>query len=86
MIFEIILNPIFWLITNAIYLLPSFSLPTAFVSAMTSFFTLVATIGFFIPLDTIGYILTLFLSFYALRFAMALLSYILRKIPFLNLN
>lgn len=86
MIIEILLTPIFWFLTNAIYLLPSFSLPDSFVSNMTSFFTLAATVGFFIPLDTIAWIFTLYLGFYALRFAMALFSYILRKVPFLNLR
>ncbi|MCK5490432.1 MAG: hypothetical protein KAI67_01175 [Candidatus Pacebacteria bacterium] len=84
MIIELILSPIFWAINSALNLLPSVSLPDSFFVAFDSLFSLIATVGFFIPLDTIADALFVLTIYYTLKLSIHIFNFTLRKIPFIS--
>ena len=84
MIIEIILNPIFWIVEKSISLFPVLTLPDSFLSTMDMFFTLIASIGFFFPLNTLSEILSLFLIYFSLKLAISVFNFAIRKIPFIS--
>ena len=73
--FELILN-----------FVPTFSLPDSAISSLNALFDLIATIGFFMPLQTLAQVLVLGVAFYFIEFLLAFLQFFFGKIPFLNIR
>ncbi len=84
MIVELFLIPIMILVRNLLSVLPVISVDNGFVSAFSSFFGLINTAGYFLPLRTISIILSLFLAFYGLQLAISVLNWVIAKIPTIN--
>lgn len=81
MLTEVILDPIFWIIKTFLNLIPAYSLPASFSSGVDSFFDLIATTGYFLPLSTIATIGGLVLGFYGVKFVISGINWLIAKIP-----
>lgn len=80
-IIEIILNPIFWLVSSILSVIPSFSLPASATNALNSGFALLGAVGYFLPLGAISASIVLMFSFYAIKFGIHIFNFLIRKVP-----
>jgi len=82
MISEFLIAMIFGLISDLLQLLPDMSFATdGFSSAFSTIAGVLSLAGYFMPLDTLGIVLSIGLSFYAFQFFVSLINWVIRKIP-----
>lgn len=81
MIVTLFLDAIFGGIVWLIGLLPAVPIPEALPMGIGQVFSLIASVGFLLPLETVGYCLTIILVVYGIKFFISSTSYVARKIP-----
>lgn len=84
MVVEMILSLFFSIVSGLIYLVPSFSIPAGMSTAISSVFSLIATVGFFIPLGTLFACMVVMLAVYNIQIIWGLIHWVIRKIPGLS--
>jgi hypothetical protein len=82
MIIEFLLAMVFGIIEDLLNLLPNLTFPTeGFTSAFSTISGVLSLAGYFMPLDTLGIVLSIGLSFYGFQFLVSLTNWLIRKIP-----
>jgi len=81
MIAELILSVFFGIVKLLIAVIPSFSIPSGMATAIGSVFSLISTIGYFLPLSTFIAVITVMLAVYNIQIIWGLVHWVLRKIP-----
>ncbi len=81
MISQTLLLLFFGLIHALISIVPSFSIPSGMVSAISDVFSLIATAGYFLPLGTFISVMSIMLAVYNIQIIWGLIHWVLRKIP-----
>lgn len=82
MIIEFLLGIIFSILNGLLSLIPATpALPNGMVNAIDSVFTLISTVGYFLPLSTLSTVLIIMFAVYNIKVIMDFISWILRKIP-----
>lgn len=84
MITQIILFPFFALVKAFLVLIPVISVPSGFILGFDTFFTVLATAGYFLPLNTISILLSFFIIWYGFVFVVSGVNWIIGKIPTLS--
>jgi len=82
MITEIFFTVFFFIINTIFSILPNFpNIPTGLLDGLASVFSLIGTVGYFIPLGTLSTVMiTIFLA-YNIKIVMDIISWVLKKIP-----
>jgi hypothetical protein len=81
MIIEFFLTMVFGLISELLQLLPVLSLPEGAISAFGSVFSLIGTVGYFIPLGTLSSVILVMLFVYNIQIIWGAINWSIRKIP-----
>jgi hypothetical protein len=84
MLLELVLTPIFWIITNLLSLIPTYELSESFSANTSAFFDVISSTGYFFPLDALFTVITLLLGFYLIVFAISGFNWLIAKIPTIN--
>jgi len=81
MISEFILTIFFGLIGFFLSIIPSFDVPSGMVSAVSSVFSLIGTVGYFFPISTFVSVMLVMIAVYNIQIVWGLVHWVLRKIP-----
>jgi len=84
MLLETILDPLFWLISTMLNLIPTFEVSDSVVGSFSVIFSLLSSVGYFFPLDTFVSVVSVALAFYAVIFTVSAVNWLIGKIPTIN--
>ena len=85
-ILELVFNPIFDLVSVILSVVPHIYLPESFDLAFETLDSFIPDVGFFIPLVTVMNIIMLTLVWYSIIFSIRFIVFVLKKVPFFNIN
>ena len=84
MILEFIISIFFGIVKALLFLVPSFEFPSPVISAFDTIFSLIAGIGYFVPLGHLSFVLVTMFLVYNIKVVMDILTWVIKKIPFIN--
>lgn len=84
MITQLLISFVFGIINVLINLIPTITLPTGFLSAMTDVSFFMAQIAYVIPVNTLLLCLSVVFVLHNAKFIVSIFNFIVRKIPGIN--
>lgn len=81
---ELFFAPIFFLINSFFSLIPRFSFPASFDSALMTGQSWLATVGFFLPLSAVSDIAVCYIAFYFIKLFFLNFEFMAKRIPFIK--
>jgi len=87
MIFNLIINFLFGIVTVLFSILPTGgSLPVSFTNGLSTLFMLVRSMSFILPLDTLAICVPLAFAWVLFVFAWDFFHWLIKKLPFLHMK
>ena len=83
---EMILLIVFGAVKVLLFLVPAVSFPADFITSYASLFVMLASVGYFLPLNSIFGAVVVLISLYMFELIIKVCSYLFVKIPFLNIR
>jgi hypothetical protein len=81
MLFMLLIVPFFAIANWVVSLLPTVAAPPGMVTAISSTYGIIRSLGLFIPLDVFFSVISIVFSVYALQFFVSAANWVIRKIP-----
>ena len=81
MIFDLLIDIFFGVITYFLTFFPIISIPTDLIGSMAAIIEVLAVISFFMPIGILQLSIGVFVLFHGLEFGIALFNFIISKIP-----
>jgi hypothetical protein len=84
MLVQLILDPIFWVITTLLSLIPTFEISQSVLDSVSPFLVQIANLNYFFPVSDLFQIFSLILTFYLFKFGVSSFNWLIAKIPTIN--